>query len=347
MCFCCCDSRKSILIYMIVTTSFAFIYGIIALSQFGSSTDIYKSLINKIEKLESSGSSNANPYGRRMQYPYYGNDPYYDQAWDLLDNDSKERIEKLTTDDLNNNAYGMIKSLKGIENGLGVLLFVFIIIFLGFEIVYLVFIRGIKEFQLLPTKIYNLFNIIKIVVYALAIVFIFLGILYSFLLMGVLIQYIGFMGLDSCAGRIIVGMTFGDYCFWLFIILSCGFGKERNLFILVGSESNPGVNAQYDVNGNQIVRAIISTQPVFGVNPQIITKPPNLPYQQVPATNPYYQPQIQAQPQIQTQPQIQAQPLIQAQPPQVQIQQEIQNIPADPSSGRNLNGEQNNNVNNQ
>ena len=134
MCFCCCDSRKSILIYMIVTTSFAFIYGIIALSQFGSSTDIYKSFINKIEKLESSGSSNTNPYGRRMQYPYYGNDPYYDQAWDLLDNDSKERIEKLTTDDLNNNAYGMIKSLKGIENGLGVLLFVFIIIFLGFEI---------------------------------------------------------------------------------------------------------------------------------------------------------------------------------------------------------------------
>ena len=52
MCFCCCVTRKSILIYAIVISSFAFIYGIVAISKFGSSTEIYKALINKLKELE-------------------------------------------------------------------------------------------------------------------------------------------------------------------------------------------------------------------------------------------------------------------------------------------------------
>ena len=41
MCICCCFTRKSLLIYGIVLTSVAFIYGIVAISQFGSNTDEY------------------------------------------------------------------------------------------------------------------------------------------------------------------------------------------------------------------------------------------------------------------------------------------------------------------
>lgn len=328
MCFCCCTTRKSILIYLIIITSVAFIYGIVALSQFGSSSDIYDRLIKRLEELESSPSTRNSGYRRMQIYP-----GYYPNYIDSLTGDAKSIsiIDDLKKEDLEGKGYGMIKSLKGIENGLGVLIFVFTIIFLGAEIVYLFFSRGIKEFQLMETKIYNIFNIIRIVVYALAIVFIFLSILYACLLIGPLAQYISLINnVDSCASGMVVGMIYGYYSFWFFITLSCGFSKERYLFIAVGSEQNPGAEARYDVNGNAIVRAIISVQPIIGTNLQYDMKPPNLPYQQVP--NPYPQPQ---------------QNYATNQQPQPQIQQQIQDKTADPNSGRNLNENQANNVNNQ
>ena len=57
MCLCCCTTRKSILIYAVVISSFAFIYGIIAIANFGSSTDIYKALIEKLDYLDKQPSS--------------------------------------------------------------------------------------------------------------------------------------------------------------------------------------------------------------------------------------------------------------------------------------------------
>ena len=66
-------TKKSLLIYLIDISSFVFIYGILALSQFGSSTELYESLINKIEVLEGNGDSYINR--RRMQYDCYNN-PY-------------------------------------------------------------------------------------------------------------------------------------------------------------------------------------------------------------------------------------------------------------------------------
>lgn len=315
MCLCCCDTRKSILIYLIVSTSLAFIYGIVALSQFGSNTDIYEFLIIKLEALEKAKDL-LNSYSRRMQYyPYTYTNPYSQTIKDLdLDKESLEEINKISLDDIEKKSYGMVKRLKGIENGLGVLIFVFTLIFLGAEITYLVFIRGIKEYQLMQTKWFNIFNIVRIVVYSLSIAFIFLSILYGCLLIGCLSQYITLVNVfDSCCSGIMIGMIYGYFSFWLFITLSCGFGKERTLFVEVGSEENPGVQAKYDVNGNAIVRAIVSVQPVIGVNAQIDMKPPNTFYQQVPpnnAINQQYQPQIQ---------------------------QQIQDKPADPNSGRNLN----------
>ena len=58
----------------------------------------------------------------------------------------------------------MIKRLKGIENGFVILFFIFTIIFLAAEIVYLYFAYGIGEYQLLKEKTYKVLNILKIII---------------------------------------------------------------------------------------------------------------------------------------------------------------------------------------
>ena len=87
------------------------------------------------------------------------------------------------------------------------------------------------------------------------------------------------------------------------------------------------MKTQYDVKGNQILRALVTVQPVIGVNPQypqIQMKPPNYPYQQVP--NQYYKPQPNYTMNQMRQPKIQP-----------QIEQQIQDKSTYPNSGRNLN----------
>lgn len=106
MCFCCCTTRKSILIYLIVVTSFAFIYGIIAIAEFGSKTDIYDYLIDRLDYLEDQGSSS-----RRMQYnPYNPYNPYshsnYEYAKSILDTASVAEIDALTYDVIKGKSYG-------------------------------------------------------------------------------------------------------------------------------------------------------------------------------------------------------------------------------------------------
>lgn len=295
MCFCCCLTRKSIIIYLIVITVIAFIYGIIAISEFGSRTEIYKYLVDRIEYLEEHKTS------RRLQYPYYYNNYDYDYAKLILDSASKNQIDSLTMDTLEEKGYGLIKSLKGIESGLGVLLFVFTIIFLAAEIVYLIFAWGTKEFQIMKTTLFNVLNGIKIGVLTFSIIFIFLSILYGILLIAVFVQYINLIEFfDSCGIGMIVGMVYGYYCFWIFITLSCGFAKERSLFVEVGSEAKPGPKAEYDVNGTPIIKAVIPAQAVI-VNQPIMAQPVGMnmnmgvPYQQVPYNNPQMQPVVYQQ----------------------------------------------------
>jgi hypothetical protein len=339
MCFCCCTTRKSILIYLIVVSSFAFIYGIIAIAEFGSSTDIYDYLIKTLDRLENQGSSGSSRrlycYPGDYGYPYC-NSYDYDLAKSILDTASVAQIDQLTYEDISGKSYGLVKSLKGIENGLGVILFIFPIIFLAAEIVFLVFAWGNKEYQIMKTSTYNILYGIKIAAYALAIIFIFLAILYGILLIVALVQYIGLVKIfDSCAIGIVIGMVYGYYCFWYYIILSCGLASERNLFVGVGSEEKPGPNAQYDVNGNPIVRAVIAATPaIIGVSPQMVVQPVQpmtIPYQQVPV---YNQNPVQ-----------QTSPVIYQQS-QMPMQQQIQDKNVDPNTGRKLNDNQVINVNN-
>ena len=102
MCFCCCITRKSIIIYLIVINIIAFIYGIIAISEFGSKTEIYKYLVDRIEYLEEHKTS------RRLQYyPGYYNNYNYDYAKLILDLASKDKIDSLTMDILEEKGYGL------------------------------------------------------------------------------------------------------------------------------------------------------------------------------------------------------------------------------------------------
>ena len=316
MCFCCCVTRKSILIYAIVISSFAFIYGIVAISKFGSSTAIYKALINKLKELEkenqySSYSTSSTTSTTKFNYDYDDYDDYYNNNYNnynngynnnnnynynnnyngyyktkakrrnsnkndddlyysgvltgnpynnevakaILDSASYSHIQSLGSKDIMNGGYGLIKSLKGIENGLGVVLFIFPLIFLITEIIFMITICGIKEYQVLSDTAFKVFNAIRILCITLSTIFIFLSILYSVLLVVVLVQYIKLVTIiDSCVIGIIIGMVYGYYGLWYYIILSCAFCNERTLFLKVGCESNPGPDAQYRLNGEQIIR---------------------------------------------------------------------------------------------
>ena len=167
----------------------------------------------------------------------------------------------------------MVKSLKGIENGLGVVLFIFPIIFLVIEIVFLVLICGDREYKVLPTTTFNILNVIKIICQALSIIFIFLSLLYGVLLAAVLYQfYLIIPYTDSCSIGIIVGMVYGYYLFWFYITLLASFSKEREIFKNIGTVENPGPEAKIDANGNQIVRVVQPQvdQPTLYSNTQIM-----------------------------------------------------------------------------
>ena len=273
MCICCCLTRKSLLIYAIIISSIAFIYGIVAISQFGSKTDENKSIKLILDYCSSSGNSY-----RRIE----NINPSLLSSWNMKSNNEKRKLE------LCDGSYGILKNLKGIENGLGTILFIFPIIFLVAEIIYLIFTCGISENQVLSPKRFYVLNIFKTITYTFAIIFIFLAIAYGGLLFIALLQYYSFFPDDftsygKCGDGIAYGMIFGYYSFWFYITLSCILGRERALFIEVGSQDNPGARAAFDINGNMIARAVV-TQQVIGV-PQIMIQPMGVAYQQIPGVN--------------------------------------------------------------
>jgi len=260
MCYCCCTTRKGILIYMMVVSIIAFIYGIVAISYFGSSTDIYKYFKDKLDNLDKSSSSSSSST-RHLYTPTY-NSQTEKWAKAILDTISKEKIDNI--DSTNSYSTSVIGNLKGIENGLGVVLFIFPIIFLIFEIVFLVFSCGNKEFTPLPETTYKVLYVIKTICQTFSVIFIFLSILYGILLIIALSQYFSIVeNTDSCVIGIIVGMVYGYYGFWYYITISVGFSKEKELARLVGTVDNPGTGAKFDVNGNPIVPVVQAVvQPV-------------------------------------------------------------------------------------
>ena len=281
MCICCCVTRKTLLIYSIIISIITIIFGSLVISNFGSKADVYKILKEMIDSYE----TNKSIYSSRLQRSHNINSIYEE----FVGNDAQTlyRLSLLKAKDFEKYSYTLIKRLKGIENGLGTMLFIFPIIFLGVEIAYLVFVCGIGENQLLKTKTYNILYYIKIITYTLSILFIFISLAYSVLLLGTTIQYRRFTHMvDSCVMGTMYGMYFGFYGFWYYSTLSCIFGRERQLFIDVGSQTTPGIKAIYDVNGNIIIRAaVIPNQQIFQLNPYMVPQLMNAPYQQVQVFN--------------------------------------------------------------
>ena len=279
MCICCCPSRKALLIYSILITIVAIIYGIVAMSLFASKTDLYKLLEAKIDQYDKSKNS-------RLLLDI--NDIYRNPekfAFDAIDYISAVRIANLGPQDFENHPYSLIKMLKGIENGVGSLLFVFPVLFLAAEIAYLVFACGISENQLMRVKTYTILNTFKIITYTFSIILIFLAIFYGGILLAIYIEYERLIvNIDRCSRRILIGMALGYYSFWYYITLATIFGRERTLFKLVGTVEAPGARAEFDIDGNPIVRTIVS--PVVALNQKVIVQTVNVPYQQVVASNP-------------------------------------------------------------
>lgn len=184
---------------------------------------------------------------------------------ETLDSISLNHIENLNS--TGGKSVSVIKNLKSIENGIGVILFIYSLIFLAAEIVFLIFSFGDKEFTPLPETTFKVLNGIKITCLSFSITMIFLSILYGILLAIALFQYINIVPYyDKCELGIIVGMVYGYYCFWFYITLSSLFSKERALFVLVGSADNPGPGAQFDASGKPIAHAAI-VQPIQTVQP--------------------------------------------------------------------------------
>ena len=374
-CFFLFTTRKSLLIFAIITSAVIFIYGIATLATFGSDTEIYEVLIWMIDNIEESGSNPFYPdlsgysgySGIFSDYDF----PEFETDKDSADDKSLTKIMNFKKKYLNSKSYGLVKSLDGIEKGLGSLLFIFNILLLAASIVYLIFAWGIKEKQLLPTNTFNIFNIAKLVTLIISLIFIILSLLYGILLSAAVSQYKSLLdNIDSCTDGIIVGIIYGFLSFLYYISLAWAFAQEHRLFREVGNVDKPGVLAEYDVSGNSIgreVRDVIVQQPEENPQGQNMITSNNQPYQQVQNVNQFGQeiPTVYQQPQqkpIITQkpaekpitqepiPQQQQQQMLQQQQQQqgiLQQQQLIQGKNMEQISDRNLlNNNQGNNINN-
>ncbi len=251
-----------------MVNSIEFIFGILAIANFGSNTDVYDIIRSFLELYDDAKN------GRTLS-----------DYSTLNENDRKSVYNLITGGDLDSSPYNLVLMLKGMEKGLGTILFVFSIIFLVAEIVYMVFICGVSENQVLKVGTFHVLRVLKVITYTFSIIFIFLSFFYGVMLFAIFITYIGLVdNTDSCSRRILLQYAYGYYSFWIYITLACIFGRERQLFLAVGSEVNPGLRAEYNINGVPIVRTVVTPQ-IIGVGPQMVVQPAIFPYQQVQAYN--------------------------------------------------------------
>ena len=188
MCICCCPTRQSLLIYAIVVTGLTFIFGIITVALFGSSSDVHEFLVEWIDIIEEFKDNPIPSSSYKGLYSIINS--YYADDFSMSSQDAKSivAIQLLNYQFLKGKSYGVIKSLKGIDDSFGVILFIISILLLGVEIYYLIFVLGIKESQVLTEKMYNIMDKFKLVTYIVSIASIFLSLLYGILLIVAIAQ---------------------------------------------------------------------------------------------------------------------------------------------------------------
>ena len=152
---------------------------------------------------------------------------------------------------------GFSKHLKGIEIGMGGIIFIFPIIFFAMSIVFLVFSCGIRQYQVLPPKKYIILNILKILCIVISSILIAVSFIYSILI------NIAFNDIHKDKVlNIFLGYLITVY-YIVCVVLLC---SERKLFYLVGTSIAPGPYALFDINSQPIIRA----QAVNIVNPSYV-----------------------------------------------------------------------------
>jgi len=161
---------------------------------------------------------------------------------------------------------------------------------LAFNIIYLIFTWGQKEYRVMSNTSFTVFNTLLIICITFSIILIFLSILYGILLVVALLQYLILVPIfDSCAIGITIGMVFGYYGLWYYIALSCAFCGERSHLLNIGYADKPGPDAKYDINGNPIIHTQQVIQPVI-IGGQYMQQqmPQMVPIQQQPMNNIQY-----------------------------------------------------------
>ena len=274
MCICCCTTRKILIIYGIAISGIAFIYEIVVIYNFASITNNYKILMKEFELYETFKELDVN----NLEF-YYDIYDYY-----LPNGDIKKFFDRYDSDYtyVETYAYRLLKKLKGIENGFVIPFFIFTIIFLAAEIVYLYFAYGIGEYQLLKEKTYKVLNILKIIIFIIPIILMPLSICFFALVLFSLALYLDFAdSFDNCLAGMLMDIFLGVYNIYFYLNLIFIFFKELTLFRKVGSEISPGENAFFDVNGNQIIRTMVQGQQITATNQQMINPNINLSNQQV------------------------------------------------------------------
>ena len=208
MCICCCTTRKILIIYGIAISGIAFIYEIVVIYNFASITNNYKILMKEFELYETFKELDVN----NIEF-YYDIYDYY-----LPNGDIKKFFDRYDSDYtyVETYTYRLLKKLKGIENGFVIPFFIFKIIFLAAEIVYLYFAYGISEYQLLKEKTYKVLNILKIITFIFSIIFVLLSICFTIMVQIAYIQYLDFIiFFDVCAAGILMDIFLGYYSFFI------------------------------------------------------------------------------------------------------------------------------------
>ena len=73
------------------------------------------------------------------------------------------------------------------------------------------------------------------------------------ILIATIVQYMDLNGImDSCGKGIVVGIIYGYYGIVYYIYLARIISLKKALFLRIGYESNPGLDAQYRLNGEPI-----------------------------------------------------------------------------------------------
>lgn len=167
--------------------------------------------------------------------------------------------EFYSTTDTYKNAYkvGFIKHLKTIEISMGIIIFIFPIIFFGMTIAFLVFSCGRREYHVLPAKIFIKLNVLKILCIVISSILAFVSLVYSILIN---------IAFEDVHLKKPLNIFLGYFLMLYYILYASLISTERKQFYLVGTSTSPGPFALYDLNYQPIIRA----QPVNIVNPSVI-----------------------------------------------------------------------------